>query len=79
MKQTLRHINHGLKTDNWILQDRILCCVVSQWLNGRARRLDVALQIRFDPNKVKDEQKSQIKKIIKNKNYNISIRKEEKE
>jgi hypothetical protein len=56
-----------------------LCCVVSQWLNGRARRLDVALEIRFDPNKVKDEQKSQIKKIIKNKNYNISIRKEEKE
>jgi hypothetical protein len=44
-----------------------LCCVVSQWLNGRARRLDVALEIRFDPNKVKDEPKSQIKTIIKTK------------
>jgi hypothetical protein len=39
----------------------------------------VALQIRFDPNKVKYEPKSEIKKNNQNKNYNISIRKEEKE
>jgi hypothetical protein len=39
----------------------------------------VALQIRFDPNKVKDEPNPQIKKKNQNKNYNISIRKEEKE